>query len=96
MYDLSSIAGRDATRERSSFPIAGVWRGKKYLWGAHFDRRGIDPEGAARAGATNIGAPASPNREGHFVMSAPVRPALIAGSSRFSTRLARTRPVLST
>lgn len=32
----------------------------------------------------------------YLVTSAPVNPALIAGSSRFSTRLARTSPVLST
>lgn len=58
--------------------------------------RRISTQPRCCAGKAARTAAAFPRSAAYFVMSAPVNPALMAGSSRFSTRLARTSPVLST
>lgn len=68
--------------------------GKKYLGARVFAGKPIEAGGPVRCVRIEPGR--LKHAAAYFVTSAPVNPALIAGSSRFSTRLARTSPVLST
>lgn len=74
--------------------MARLLSGKKYLKKGVFAGELIEAGGPVRC--VRIEPDRLKHAAAYFVTSAPVNPALIAGSSRFSTRLARTSPVLST